>query len=105
MWWLTCLLFEMEKEKAVAKLHKRINKISRKIDNLALQTHLAEAEAKTAFNERIASLESQKNNFRDEVHHLKHHTSTLWQDLYEGCNTAWFDMKMALRNATDDFKS
>ena len=94
----------MEKEKVVAKLHKRINKISRKIDELALQTHLAEAEAKTAFDERIKSLESQKSKFRDEVHHLKHHPSTLWQDLYEVCNTKWFEMKASLRKAVDEFK-
>jgi chromosome segregation ATPase len=95
----------MEKDEVVAKLHKRINKISRKIDDLALQTHLGKAEAKAVFDERIKSLEAQKNKFRDEVHHLKHQSSSVWQDLYEECNTAWFDMKTALRKAADDFKS
>ncbi len=95
----------MDKEKVVAKLHKRINKISRKIDNLALQTHLGKAEAKEAFDECIKSLECQKNKFRDKVHHLKFLTSSAWQDLYEECNTTWFEMKASFRKADDNFKS
>lgn len=87
------------------KLHKRINKTSRKIDELALQIHLGKAEAKEAFAERIESLECQKNKFRDEVHHLKFQTSTAWEDLAKGCNDSWFEMKTSLRKAADDFKS
>ncbi len=47
----------MNKEQVVAKLHKRINKISRKIDELALQTHLGKADAKDAFDDSIKRLE------------------------------------------------
>jgi hypothetical protein len=95
----------MEKEKVVAKLHKRINKISRKIDELALQTHLGKAEAKDAFDDSIKNLECQKNKFRDEVRHLTFVTSDTWQDLYERCNTAWFDLKTSFQKVADDFKS
>lgn len=95
----------MEKRKVVAKLHKRINKASRKIDKLALQTHLAKADAKVAFDERIKALESQKNKFRDEIHHLKYLSSTAWEDLAEGCQKSWSEMKSSLRKAASEFKS
>jgi len=86
-------------------MHKRINKASRKIDELALQTHLGKEEAKEAFDERIKSLECQKNKFRDEIHHLKHITSTAWEDLAEGCDSSWSEMKTSLRKAANEFKS
>lgn len=95
----------MKKDKVVAQLHKRINKASRKIDNLALQTHLAKEEGKEAFDKRIKALENQKNKFRDEVRHLKHLTSTAWKDLEVGCNKSWSEMKASIRKATDEFRS
>ena len=95
----------MDKHQVIAKLHKRLNKTSRKIDELALQTHLGKAEAKAAFDERIQELEHQRSQFRDEVHHLKHLSSTAWEDLAEGCESSWFEMKTALRKAVDEFKS
>lgn len=95
----------MKKEKVVALLHKRINKASKKIDELALQIHLGKADAKKAFDERIKSLESQKIKLRDEVHHMKYQSTTTWEDLAEGCQNSWSEMKISLRKAADDFKA
>ena len=95
----------MKKEKIVARLHRRINKASRKIDTIALQTHLAKAEAKAAFDKRIKGLENQKNKFRDEIHHLQHITTNAWEDLAEGCNNSWLELKTALKKTAAEFRS
>lgn len=95
----------MKKEKVVAQLHKQINKASRKIDELALKTQLGKADAKAAFDKRIKSLESQKIKFRNDVYHLKHMSSTAWEDLAKGCENSWYELKKSLRNAADEFKS
>jgi predicted nucleic acid-binding Zn-ribbon protein len=95
----------MEKEKVVARLHQRIDNASRKIDELKLQTHLAKADAKVAFDERIESLENQRNKLRDDVHHLQHLTSNAWVDLAEGCKNSWNELKSSLRKAVSEFQS
>ena len=95
----------MKKEKVVAKLHKQINKASREIDKLRLQTFLAKADAKVSIDERIESLESQINKLRDEIHHLHYITSSAWKDLADGCKSSWRELKISIRQAAKEFKS
>lgn len=95
----------MNKEKVVNRLHKQIEKASRKIDELRLQAYLAKADAKVAYDERIKSLELQKDKFRDEVHHLHFLSLTAWEDVAEGCSTSWSSLKTSLRKAADEFKA
>ena len=60
-----------KKDELVSRLHRQIDEASGKIDELRLKTHLAKAEAKTALEERIESLENRRNRLRDEVRHLQ----------------------------------
>ncbi|MAS94269.1 MAG: hypothetical protein CMO55_13815 [Verrucomicrobiales bacterium] len=95
----------MEKDKAVAQLHKKIDKASRKIDELRLQTHLAKADAKTAFDKRVKTLEEQRNKLRNDIHHFQRNTSDAWEDLAEGCNSSWKELRTSLRNALNEYRS
>ena len=97
--------FDMDKEKVVARLHKRIDKASRKIDELKLQTHLAKADARVSYEEHIRSLDDQRDKLRDEIHRLQHLTSDAWEDVAEGCKNSWVELKTSLQKATDEFKS
>ncbi|MDF1811238.1 MAG: hypothetical protein P1V20_03460 [Verrucomicrobiales bacterium] len=95
----------MEKDKIVDWLHQQIDEASGKIDGLKLQTHLGKAELKDSFDERIDSLESQKDNLRNKTQHLQQSTSSAWEDLGEGCKNSWLELKSAIQKAVDDLKS
>ena len=94
----------MDKEKVVAKKHRRIDKASGKIDELKLQTHLAKADVKVAYDERISSLEDQRDEMSEEIRHLQFLTSTAWDDLAKGCKNSWRELKVSLRKAADEFE-
>lgn len=95
----------MNKEKVVNRLHKKIEKASKKIDELRLQAHLAKADAKVAFDERIKNLDVQKDKFREDVHHLHFLTQTAWEDVAEGCSASWSNLNTSIRKAANEFKA
>ncbi|MAS92211.1 MAG: hypothetical protein CMO55_03350 [Verrucomicrobiales bacterium] len=95
----------MEKDKVVRRLHRQIDRASRRIDDLKLQTHLAKADAKAAFVERVESLEKKRNDLRDSIHHLQYNTTSAWEDLAEGCKKSWTELKTSLRNAIAEYRS
>lgn len=94
----------MEKDKVVRRLHRQIDRASRRIDDFKLQTHLAKADAKAAFDERVESLEKKRNKLKDEIDHLHQSTSNAWEDLADGCKKSWTELKTSLRNAIAEYR-
>ena len=94
-----------KKDEFVTELHEQIDNASRMIDELKLQVSLGKAEMKSAVEERIAVLESQKKKLQDQVNHLKHNTDSAWNELAEGCQKSWNEFQGAIQKAMEEFKS
>ena len=92
------------KDELVTRLHEQIDNASRMIDELKLQVSLGKAEIKSAFEERITALESQKKKLEDQVNHLKHTTDSAWSDIAEGCQKSWNEFQGAIQKAIEEFK-
>ena len=93
------------KDELVTRLHEQIDNASRMMDELRLQVSLGKAEIKSAVEERIAILESQKKKLEDQVNHLKHTTDSAWTEIAEGCQKSWNEFQAAIQKAMDEFKS
>ncbi|ACA99469.1 MULTISPECIES: hypothetical protein [Cyanophyceae] len=93
------------KDELVTQLHQQIDEASRNIDELKLQANLAKAEARSAFEANIATLESQKVKLQEQVNHLKHSTDNAWQELAEGCQKSWHEFQSAVQKAIAQFKA
>lgn len=93
------------KDELVTRLHEQIDNASRMIDELRLQVNLGKAEVKSAFEERITALESQKANLQSQVTKLKHTTDSAWTELAEGCQKSWHEFQSAIQKAAEEFKS
>jgi hypothetical protein len=83
-------------------IYAHLNRVIKEFD---LDMIYVSGPGQQAFDKRIKDLENQKNKLRNEIHHLRHITSNAWEDLAEGCNSSWIELKTALKKTADEFKS
>lgn len=97
--------FPKDKDQLTAALHRGIDEVSQKIDQLKVQASLAKAETRQAIQERLDTLHQRKLELQGQINHLKSATGSAAHDMAEGCKQSFQTFRAAVEQAVGEFKS
>lgn len=92
------------KEEYIAKLEAQLQEMSTKIDELKVQANLAKAEARDEFNRQIEIFRQRQSTALNKLDELRNSGGEVWDELKFGIDSAFDDMKKAMKNALDKLK-
>ncbi len=92
------------KEDFVATLHKGIDDVSRKLDELRVQANLGKMEARDKMGDGLDSLDRKKAKVQRELQSVKESTGEAFHALADGCQKSWEEFRFAVEDAASRFK-
>ena len=92
------------REEYIDKVAAQLKEWSAKVDELESKAHTAKADAKAEYEKQIKQLKDKRDTATQKLQELKGASAEAWDTLRAGSETAWADLKNAIKAAKDKFK-
>ena len=89
----------------VDDLKARLDKLDNDLSQLEARAQQAKAEARTAYEAKLAMLRAQRDQAKQKYNELRAAGDQAWEHLKQGADDAWADLKSALDKARSEFRS
>ncbi|BAZ39189.1 hypothetical protein NIES4101_51410 [Calothrix sp. NIES-4101] len=86
------------------KMEIQLAKLQTQIDELKVKSSLAQADAKDAYQEQLASLNTKCQTTRLKLQELKSKGGNAWEEMKDGLETAWSDLQDSFNRAVTHFR-
>jgi uncharacterized coiled-coil DUF342 family protein len=88
----------------VQKMKAKLDEWNAELDKLSAKADAAEADAKLQYNEQIEGLRKQRDAARQKLEELASARDDAWDDVRQGVESAWEQMRDAFSAALGRFK-
>ena len=92
------------REEYIDTMSKQLKEWSAKIDELESRIDTVSGDMKAAYGQRISDIKDKRDAMSQKLQELKGASGDAWKTLATGMDSAWDDLKGALKSAKEKFK-
>lgn len=93
------------REKYIGKMHKMIDEIDNKINELEVKLRMTANDAKVKYEPEINSLKEKRKMVEEKIKHLKTAGEGAWMELKAGLENSAKDLQKTFKTAASKFKT
>ena len=93
-----------DKKAYTEKLKAELEEWNAEIDLMRAKAKNASADARLEYERQVDDLESQRDTVKTKLHELENSSTDAWEDLKQGADRIWKDMRTAVESAASRFR-